>query len=117
MVQNKLTGICEDVQGGRPLCLSLSKIAVPSMQWQPTFLELGADTAITDTGSLDKAESGATYDMELKAGGGLMDSHFTGNNCEAKIFDFPLGFGKLSWDGLSAFWPLPTACPLASTHS
>merc|ERR1712232_361741 len=76
---------------------------------QPTTLALGADTAITGTGSLDKAVSGGTYDMELKAGGGLIDSHFTGNNCEAKSFDLPLGLGKLSWDGIS--------CPLAAADS
>merc|ERR1719428_538641 len=76
---------------------------------QPTTLQLGADTAITGTGSLDKTVSGGTYDMELKAGGGLIDSHFTGNNCEAKSFDLPLGLGKLSWDGIS--------CPLAAADS
>jgi len=76
---------------------------------QPTSLTLGADTAITGTGNLDKAVSGGTYDMELKAGGGLIDSHFTGNNCEAKSFDLPLGLGKLSWDGIS--------CPLAAADN
>merc|ERR1719335_1465433 len=73
---------------------------------QPTSLTLGADTAITGTGSLNKAVSGGTYDMELKAGGGLIDSHFTGNNCEAKSFDLPLGLGSLAWDGIS--------CPLSA---
>jgi cathepsin B len=47
--------------------------------------------------------------MELKAGGGLIDSHFTGNNCEAKDFTLPLGLGTLSWDGI--------ACPLAAADS
>merc|ERR1712007_297249 len=46
---------------------------------------------------------------ELKAGGGLIDSHFTGNNCEAKDFTLPLGLGTLSWDGIS--------CPLAAADS
>jgi len=73
---------------------------------QPSALDLGTATAITGTGDLTKAMSGGTYDMELKAGGGLIDSHFTGNNCEAKDFDLPLGLGKLSWDGI--------ACPLAT---
>merc|ERR1711959_516326 len=76
---------------------------------QPTTLALGQDTAITGTGKLNKDVSGGTYDMELKAGGGLIDSHFTGNNCEAKSFDLPLGLGKLSWDGIS--------CPLAAADS
>jgi hypothetical protein len=76
---------------------------------QPTSLELGADTAITGTGKLDKAVSGGTYDMELKAGGGLIDSHFKGNNCEAKDFTLPLGLGTLSWDGIN--------CPLAAADS
>merc|ERR1711907_523250 len=75
----------------------------------PTTLELGAETAITGTGDLDKDVSGGTYDMELKAGGGLIDSHFTGNNCEAKSFDLPLGLGTLAWDGIS--------CPLAAADS
>merc|ERR1712025_867066 len=48
-------------------------------------------------------------DMELKASGGLIDSHFTGNNCEAKEFKLPLGLGTLSWDGIS--------CPLAAADS
>merc|ERR1711991_253913 len=76
---------------------------------QPTTLQLGADTAITGTGSLDKEISGGTYDMELKAGGGLIDSHFTGNNCEAKEFTLPLGLGTLAWDGIT--------CPLAAADS
>merc|ERR1711937_402327 len=70
---------------------------------------LGQDTAITGTWGLDKEISGGTYDMELKAGGGLIDSHFTGNNCEAKDFTLPLGLGTLSWDGIS--------CPLSAADS
>merc|ERR1719335_834629 len=81
---------------------------------QPTTLALGADTAVTGTGSLDKAVSGGTYDMELKAGGGLIDSHFTGSNCEAKSFDLPLGLGKLSWDGISC--PLAAALATSDIH-
>jgi len=73
---------------------------------QPSSLVLGADTAITGLGDLDKQVSGGTYDMELKAGGGLIDSHFTGNNCDKKDFTLPLGLGTLSWDGIS--------CPLAA---
>lgn len=73
---------------------------------QPTSLTLGQETAIIGTGTSDKEVSAGTYDMELKAGGGLIDSHFTGNNCEAKSFDLPLGLGKLNWDGIS--------CPLAA---
>jgi cathepsin B len=68
---------------------------------KPDSLPLGAETAITGTGTLDKVVSGGTYDMEVKAGGGIIDTHFTGNNCEQKSFDLPLGLGTLSWDGLS----------------
>jgi cathepsin B len=67
---------------------------------QPTSLPLGADTAIKGTGTLNKQVTAGTYDMEVKAGGGLVDSHFKGNNCESKSFDLPLGLGTLSWDGL-----------------
>merc|ERR1711976_297525 len=76
---------------------------------QPTTLVLGTETAITGTGSLNKDVTGGTYDIELKAGGGLIDSHFTGNNCWSKSFDLPLGLGKLAWDGI--------ACPLAAADS
>merc|ERR1711959_622237 len=75
---------------------------------QPTTLQLGADTAITGTGSLDKVVSGGTYDMELKAGGGLIDSHFTGNNCEAKDFTLPLGLGTLHPSPLLTSTWMPT---------
>jgi len=71
---------------------------------QPASLTLGQETAITGTGTVDEDITGGTYDMELKAGGGLIDSHFTGNNCEAKSFNLPLGLGKLNWDGV--------ACPM-----
>ena len=35
-------------------------------------------------GNLDKAMSGDTNDMKLKAGGALVDSKSTGNKCEAE---------------------------------
>jgi len=41
----------------------------------------------------------------MTAGGGLINKHFTGNNCEAKTFNLPLGIGTLGWGGLT--------CPLA----
>jgi len=71
---------------------------------QPSLLPLGSKTALTGTGTVDEDVTGGTYDMELKAGGGLIDSHFTGNNCEAKSFNLPLGLGTLDWDGIT--------CPL-----
>jgi len=49
----------------------------------------------------DKKISGGTFDLHLTAGGGLINSHFTGNNCEASSYNLPLGIGTLSWDGLS----------------
>ena len=76
---------------------------------QCTTLQMGDITAITSTGSLDKTVSGGTYDMELKAGGGLIGSHFTGNNCEAKDFTLPLRLGTLPWDGID--------CPMAAADS
>jgi cathepsin B len=68
---------------------------------QPSSIELGTKTAITGAGSLDKAVTGGTFDAEVKAGGGIVDQHFTGNVCEAKSFNLPLGLGTLDWDGLS----------------
>lgn len=71
---------------------------------QPTTLALGQETEITGAGTVDEDVSGGTFDAEVKAGGGLIDQHFTGNVCEAKDFNLPLGIGKLSWEGVS--------CPL-----
>jgi len=72
---------------------------------QPTSLVLGVDTAISGSGDVDKQISGGTFDLHLTAGGGLINSHFKGNNCEASSYNLPLGIGSLSWDGL--------ACPVA----
>merc|ERR1711881_582514 len=56
------------------------------------------------TGTVNEAVTGGTYDIAAKAG--PIDQHFTGNNCEAKTFNLPLGVGTISWDGL--------ACPVAA---
>jgi len=71
---------------------------------QPSKLPLGEETEIIGSGTVDEDVTGGTYDTELTAGGGLIDSHFTGNNCEAKTFQLPLGIGSLTWEGLT--------CPL-----
>jgi hypothetical protein len=72
---------------------------------EPSTVNLGTETQMTGSGTTDKAVSGGTYDMEAKAAG-IIDQHFTGNNCEAKTFNLPLGVGSISWDGL--------ACPVAA---
>lgn len=72
---------------------------------EPSTIALGQTTDIVGKGSTDKEISAGTYDMHMTAAGGLINKHFTGNNCEAKEFDLPLGLGKLSWAGI--------ACPLA----
>ena len=89
--------------------------AEPSLTWSdygtkhakttdvfPSSLTLCKETASTGTGTLDEDLTGGSYDMKFKAGGGLIDSHFTGNNCEAKPFNLPLELGKLDWDGVLA---------------
>merc|ERR1712093_695988 len=72
---------------------------------EPAAIVLGEETHITGTGTLDKEITGGTYDVGVKAGGGLINIHFTGNNCEAKTFKLPLGIGSMSWAGL----PCPVA--------
>merc|ERR1719453_2669748 len=67
---------------------------------EPSTVDLGTETQMTGTGTLDKTVSGGTYDIEAKAAG-IIDQHFTGNNCEAKTFNLPLGVGSISWDGLT----------------
>jgi len=71
---------------------------------QPASIALGAETEITGKGAVDEDVSAGSFDAEVKAGGGLIDQHFTGDICTAKTFDLPLGIGKLSWEGVS--------CPL-----
>jgi len=67
---------------------------------EPSTVDLGTETQMTGTGTLDKAVSGGTYLIEAKAAG-IIDQKFTGNNCEAKTFNLPLGVGSISWDGLT----------------
>jgi hypothetical protein len=68
---------------------------------QPSSIVLGEETDIVGSGSIDKDVSGGTYDLHMTAGGGLINKHFTGNNCEAKTFNLPLGIGQLGWGGLT----------------
>jgi len=72
---------------------------------QPTAITLGEDTAMTGSGTVDKDVSGGTYTIEAKAGGGLIHQTYSGNNCEAKTFNLPLGVGSVSWDGLDCPTP------------
>merc|ERR1711998_785052 len=72
---------------------------------EPRVIQLGETPDIVGKGSTDKAISAGTYDMHMTAAGGLINKHFTGNNCEAKDFTLPLGLGTLSWAGIE--------CPLA----
>ena len=73
----------------------------------PDSVSLGSDTNIVGSGATDKTITGGTFDLHMTAGGGIVNKHFTGNNCEAKTFSLPLGLGKLAWGGLD--------CPVSGT--
>eukprot|EP00929_Paragymnodinium_shiwhaense_P108396 TRINITY_DN74715_c0_g1_i1.p1 TRINITY_DN74715_c0_g1~~TRINITY_DN74715_c0_g1_i1.p1 ORF type:complete len:177 (+),score=34.41 TRINITY_DN74715_c0_g1_i1:77-607(+) len=70
----------------------------------PGTLTLGQKTTLTGSGSLTESVTGGSYVMGLKAG--IISQSFTGDMCQPKSFNLPLGTGSLSWDGVKC--PLPT---------
>jgi len=67
-------------------------------------ITLGEDTAVTGSGTTDEAIAGGDFTITAKAG--LIKQKYEGKVCEAKVFDLPLGLGKITWKGLS--------CPAAA---
>jgi len=70
----------------------------------PDTLPLGSKTTATGSGTVDKAVSGGTFEMDLKAS--IISQTFKGDLCSAKSFNLPLGTGSIQWDGLK--------CPVAA---
>merc|ERR1712080_123417 len=50
-------------------------------------------------GPTDIDVEGGTYDLHITASAGLVDQHFTGDMCEPKTFQLPMGSGSLTWGG------------------
>eukprot|EP00929_Paragymnodinium_shiwhaense_P112738 TRINITY_DN81002_c0_g1_i1.p2 TRINITY_DN81002_c0_g1~~TRINITY_DN81002_c0_g1_i1.p2 ORF type:complete len:177 (-),score=41.07 TRINITY_DN81002_c0_g1_i1:183-713(-) len=70
----------------------------------PDSLTLGQKATLTGAGSLTESVTGGDYALSLKAG--IISQTFTGDMCQPKTFDLPLGTGSLSWDGVKC--PLPS---------
>jgi len=71
---------------------------------EPKSLPLGGSTTVTGTGALDEAISGGTFEIDMKTS--IISPKWTGDICQAKTFDLPLGLGSVTWSGLT--------CPLAA---
>merc|ERR1712146_21643 len=71
---------------------------------EPSVIQLGQSTDTVGKGSTDKAITSGTYDMHMTAGGGLINKHFTGNNCEAKDFSLPLAWEHCLGLASNAHW-------------
>jgi len=62
-------------------------------------ITLGEQTTVTGTGTVDEDVTGGEFLITAKAG--LISQKYSGNVCEAKEFDLPLGLGKVNWEGLA----------------
>jgi len=67
-------------------------------------ISLGKDTTVTGSGTTDEAIEGGDFTISAKVG--PITQKYEGKVCEAKVFDLPLGLGKITWKGLS--------CPAAA---
>merc|ERR1712096_605425 len=61
---------------------------------------------LTGTGTVDEAVTSGTFQLSLKAGGGLIHDTWTGDVCTTSSHKLPLGLGNIVFKGLS--------CPLAA---
>jgi len=69
----------------------------------PSQLTLGQNTHITGSGKLDKAESGGSGAIKVKAG--PISQNYDLDLCSGKTINLPLGLGSVVWAGLT--------CPVA----
>merc|ERR1712087_1071354 len=69
----------------------------------PSQLTLGQNTHITGSGKLDKAESGGSGAIKVKAG--PISQNYDLDLCSGKTINLPLGLGSVAWAGLT--------CPVA----
>merc|ERR1711862_176667 len=72
---------------------------------QPTEITIGEDGTLTGTGTIDEELTDGSFTIKMTASLGIKET-YTGNACEAKTFNLPLGIGTVSWGGLD--------CPVAA---
>jgi hypothetical protein len=104
-----LVALCVDSTGGT-LKLTWSDCGDSSTHAKvtgltPDTLTLGQLTTVSGTGTLDEAVTGGTFEIDVKAGGGIVHQKFLGDTCQDKTFKLPLGVGSVKWYAM--------ACPLA----
>lgn len=59
---------------------------------------------MTGTGNIDEAVTGGSFEIDLQAS--IIKKTYTGDICQAKTFDMPMGLGSVTWNGMK--------CPLAA---
>merc|ERR1711977_739196 len=70
----------------------------------PSTLTIGAKTHVVGQGNVDESVTGGSFSITSKAILGPAE-HFSGNICQPKTFNLPMGLATITWDGLK--------CPVA----
>merc|ERR1712072_1450403 len=70
----------------------------------PSTLTIGANTHVVGQGNVDEAVTAGSFTISSKAMIGPAE-HFSGNVCQPKTFNLPMGLATITWDGLK--------CPVA----
>jgi len=71
----------------------------------PTSMPVGSTTTVTGSGTVDEDVTAGTFEVDFKAGAGIVSKTYSGDVCVSKTFELPLGAGTVKWDGLK--------CPVA----
>merc|ERR1711977_226250 len=70
----------------------------------PSTLTIGANTHVVGQGNVDEQVTAGSFTITSKAIIGPAE-HFSGNVCQPKTFNLPMGLATITWDGLK--------CPVA----
>merc|ERR1711881_671429 len=70
----------------------------------PSTLTIGANTHVVGQGNVDEQVTAGSFTITSKAILGPAE-HFSGNVCQPKTFNLPMGLATITWDGLK--------CPVA----
>merc|ERR1712232_995743 len=70
---------------------------------KPDTITMGQSTKITGSGTVDEQVTGGSFEISAKAG--PITQKYSGDLCQAKTFNLPLGLGSVKWDGMK--------CPVA----
>jgi len=64
----------------------------------PSSLTIGQKTHVIGQGHVDESVTGGSFTITSKAGPAT--EHFSGDICQPKTFNLPLGLASITWDGL-----------------